>query len=62
MAWSWSNSIESRQYAQDKLRKLSQKNMSVIWAEWKTYQKAQADKLAEEQKEAEENDWQVHLQ
>ena len=57
MSWSWSHTTEAYEYAQKKLRKMSQKKMAVIWAEWKVHQKAQADKLAEAKKEAEENGW-----
>lgn len=59
MAWSWSHTTEAYEYARGKLHRMSQKNLGIIWAEWKTYQKAQADKLEEEQKEAEENDWPI---
>ena len=59
MAWSWSHSAEAYEYAYKRLHKLAKARLHEIWAEWKTYQKAQADKLAEEQKEAEEEDWPI---
>lgn len=57
MSWSWSHTEEAYQYAEKQLRQMTQKNMVVIWAEWRTHQKAQADALEEAEKEAEENDW-----
>lgn len=57
MAWEWSTGIEAKQYAENKLHKMSQKNLRIIWAEWKTWQKAQKEKFEEACKEAEENGW-----
>ena len=57
MAWSWSHTAEAYEHARERLFKMSKTRLAVIWAEWKTHQKAQADKLEEAQKEARENEW-----
>jgi len=57
MAMSWSHTRDGHEYARNKLHKLAKTKIAVIWAEWKTHQKAQAEKREEERKEAEENGW-----
>lgn len=57
MAWSWSHTADAYVYAESRLRKKSQKHMAEIWAEWKTWTRAQEEKLEEAREEARENDW-----
>jgi hypothetical protein len=57
MSWTWSVGTEAAHYANRKLHAMAQKHIFVIWAEWKTYQKAQEEAREEARAEAEENDW-----
>ena len=57
MSWSWSHTTEAYHYARKRLHSKPKGTLGVIWAEWKTYHKAQAEAREEARKEAEENEW-----